>query len=261
MKTLLIAAALTIGVASGASATTFGGTFSGTFTGNGGFGSNSCTYGSGTGLAWGAPGPCPDFSVDFVDDELDSTMEIVNAPWGKTVSGIDSVLIGEIVWFNNANTAAEDFSTGMNLAFSVTDPVGGGPFNEFMNLDIENTPGNPPDNAFLLSFDDFGIAGPLTFGDVTMTGFSLSVTGAGSLSIDDDVDLLGPIGCFFSPQSCNLTELTWVNTEGGTSTLQIFANVEAPEANVIPLPAAGWMLLAGLGGLAAMKRRKKATAA
>ena len=30
------------------------------------------------------------------------------------------------------------------------------------------------------------------------------------------------------------------------------------EVNPIPLPAAGWMLLAGLGGLAAMKRRKKA---
>jgi hypothetical protein len=29
-------------------------------------------------------------------------------------------------------------------------------------------------------------------------------------------------------------------------------------ASVIPLPAAGWMLLAGLGGIAAMKRRRKA---
>ncbi|MEE4208604.1 MAG: VPLPA-CTERM sorting domain-containing protein [Parvularcula sp.] len=29
------------------------------------------------------------------------------------------------------------------------------------------------------------------------------------------------------------------------------------EAAVVPLPAAGWMLLAGVGGLAAMKRRRK----
>ncbi|MEM8579922.1 MAG: VPLPA-CTERM sorting domain-containing protein, partial [Pseudomonadota bacterium] len=28
----------------------------------------------------------------------------------------------------------------------------------------------------------------------------------------------------------------------------------------VPLPAAGWLLVAGLGGLAAMKRRKKARA-
>jgi hypothetical protein len=30
------------------------------------------------------------------------------------------------------------------------------------------------------------------------------------------------------------------------------------EGSAIPLPAAGWMLLAGIGGLAAMRRRKKA---
>lgn len=34
-----------------------------------------------------------------------------------------------------------------------------------------------------------------------------------------------------------------------------------PNPNVIPLPAAGWMLLAGLGGLAAMRRRKDKAAA
>lgn len=31
------------------------------------------------------------------------------------------------------------------------------------------------------------------------------------------------------------------------------------DPGVVPLPAAGWMLLAGIGGLAAMKRRKKAS--
>ncbi len=31
-----------------------------------------------------------------------------------------------------------------------------------------------------------------------------------------------------------------------------------PGTNVVPLPAAGWMLIAGLGGLAAMRRRKAA---
>ncbi|MEM8581636.1 MAG: VPLPA-CTERM sorting domain-containing protein, partial [Pseudomonadota bacterium] len=30
------------------------------------------------------------------------------------------------------------------------------------------------------------------------------------------------------------------------------------KVEVVPLPAAGWLLLAGMGGLAAMKRRKKA---
>jgi hypothetical protein len=34
-----------------------------------------------------------------------------------------------------------------------------------------------------------------------------------------------------------------------------------PNPNVVPLPAAAWMLMAGLGGLASMRRRQKATAA
>lgn len=37
-----------------------------------------------------------------------------------------------------------------------------------------------------------------------------------------------------------------------------FFDTEAPPVEVIPLPAAGWLLLAGIGGLAAMRRRAKA---
>ena len=33
---------------------------------------------------------------------------------------------------------------------------------------------------------------------------------------------------------------------------------QPPSGNVIPLPAVAWLLLGGLGGLAAMTRRKKA---
>ena len=35
--------------------------------------------------------------------------------------------------------------------------------------------------------------------------------------------------------------------------------VASVDVNVVPLPAAGWMLFAGLGGIAALKRRKRAT--
>jgi hypothetical protein len=255
MKTLLLSAALVGGLAAGASATTFGGTFTGSFNGTSvGWYNNNCLFDGGAGLAWGSPSStCPNLAENAGQD--DSTMQIIADSWGKDVQGTDQVLIGEISGFNNANTAARDFRTGMNLSFSVTSPTADGPFTEFMNVTIENTPNNPADNAFLLSFDDFGMDLPTTFGDVELTGFSLGVTGGGTLSTA--TGNFGDWSCWFQG---GCTKLTWINPENHTSTLQIFAEVTAPAA-VVPLPAAGWMLLAGLGGFAAVKRRKQAVAA
>lgn len=78
------------------------------------------------------------------------------------------------------------------------------------------------------------------------------------------------------------TLLVWIGTQGQPSDSFRYAFIRNYSANneftwsglpggggdksgydgfgVIPLPAAGWMLLAGIGGLAAMKRRKKADA-
>jgi hypothetical protein len=99
---------------------------------------------------------------------------------------------------------------------------------------------------------------PATFGDVELTGFSLGVTGGGSLSTA--TGQLWSLSCLFKGDCTEVTKLTWINPENNTSTLQIFADVTAPVA-AVPLPAAGWMLLAGLGGFAAVKRRKQAVAA
>jgi hypothetical protein len=38
----------------------------------------------------------------------------------------------------------------------------------------------------------------------------------------------------------------------------LWVTVNQSDVNVVPLPAAGWMLLAGLGGMAALRRRQKA---
>lgn len=37
----------------------------------------------------------------------------------------------------------------------------------------------------------------------------------------------------------------------------LWVSVNQSDVNVVPLPAAGWMLLAGLGGMAALRRRQK----
>ncbi|MBC7154879.1 MAG: VPLPA-CTERM sorting domain-containing protein [Rhodobacteraceae bacterium] len=73
---------------------------------------------------------------------------------------------------------------------------------------------------------------PLALGDgLTLNGFSTALlSGAGTLDGN-----------------------AWYNLESGTSTLGIYANIAA-----VPLPAAGWLMMAGIGGLAAMRRRRKA---
>lgn len=60
--------------------------------------------------------------------------------------------------------------------------------------------------------------------------------------------------------------MTTVNFHSGTDPAQLRANILAYAAAggvavnpaAVPLPAAGWMLIAGMGGLAAMRRRKAA---
>jgi hypothetical protein len=59
----------------------------------------------------------------------------------------------------------------------------------------------------------------------------------------------------------DLTRVLWdVEQEGNSSldTIRLSRDGDTPPPPVIPLPAAGWLLIAGLGGLAAVKRRKRA---
>ena len=82
-------------------------------------------------------------------------------------------------------------------------------------------------------FNGFLLDTPLILNDrYRLTGFSFSVIGDGS--VDGNV---------------------WSTQENASSSLIVSANISA-----VPLPAAGWLLIAGVGGLAAMKRRRKNTA-
>jgi hypothetical protein len=72
------------------------------------------------------------------------------------------------------------------------------------------------------------------------------------------LDILG-----FAPIGANgqrggpVQNLTFISPEGGDNSAVLVAELNAAS---VPLPAAGWMLIAGIGGLVAMKRRQKARA-
>lgn len=50
----------------------------------------------------------------------------------------------------------------------------------------------------------------------------------------------------------------FLTLEGESNTATLVGSFTADVPPAVPLPAAGWMLLAGVGGLAALRRRKKA---
>lgn len=94
-------------------------------------------------------------------------------------------------------------------------------------------------------------------------GFFVLKFGIGNLAVDDT---------YFFKNIAELTKLVWTDgnvnglldscdvANGGTTTIGDpcrLSHVTYTDPSPVPLPAAGWMLIAGVGGLAAMRRRKK----
>lgn len=244
----LLAATVAAGLAVTAvpvSATTLTGFTDGTFRStNIGFGTNSCRFdaggGANSGVAWGDPNSCPDNNGIGQDD---STLGIETFNFSQEITGPTLVQIGQINWFNEANTAAVNFAAIADINLTLTSPVAGS-VSEALAFNIDNTPNNPADNILALTFSDFGLSLPTGVGDLTLLGFSF--------------DLISPISGETLVVS-NVTggvRLDWTNPENNISTLGIYASFDGPAP--IPLPAAGWLMLAGLGGLAAVRRRRKA---
>ena len=73
-----------------------------------------------------------------------------------------------------------------------------------------------------------------------------------------DLGSMGMFDALVAEQDCEkmLSWLTVLNADGGK--LSHITTTTGDPGTVIPLPAAGWLLLGGLGGLAALRRRKKA---
>jgi hypothetical protein len=110
------------------------------------------------------------------------------------------------------------------------------------NLDFTFAPS--PLNAtisMILSSIDFNDFGPITatLSDGTSSS-SGTVVAAGTELIFTGVALNSPLNVSFQ----------WTNNTTGSFNADLLMSP-------VPLPAAGWMLLAGLGGIAALRRRQK----
>ncbi|MEE4189628.1 MAG: VPLPA-CTERM sorting domain-containing protein [Roseobacter sp.] len=236
MIKLLAVTALSLTFSVGvAGASTFSGHTAGYFTSENG---HSGTYitgsseGSNTLLQWG-------YTPDRYDDDETydtSFLQILDYSFDQElVSGQNEIRVGALRWYNASSTHVDSqFSAHAWLRFDLDEPTNLPWAWDYVGFNISSTSnsGNPADDSVLgVSFDDYNLNLPINIADRTfLTGFDYRAVGGG------------------------LDGNEWTNAEDSYSYLEIYAQVE-----VVPLPAAGWMLLAGVGGLAAMRRRKRAT--
>lgn len=248
-KILMLAGALGFALASAASATTISGVTSGEFTGVvNGFNVD----GSGDTAVW--PDDNDGFKLCWYGvchfETGQSTLTIETFNFSENVGSAGGTIdIGQINWHNAASRSNPgigfpgtdpEFTLNAELDLSFTDPVIAGPYSEVVAFDVTNTLNNPADiidsSALAIGGIDFGGL-PLTIGDRDIIGFSFYL-------LDDTYS------------SYDATTGVWTLDEHKSASLRLVAEV-AP----VPLPAAGWMLIAGLGGMAALRRRKKSQAA
>ncbi|CAN0595349.1 unnamed protein product, partial [Ectocarpus sp. 12 AP-2014] len=211
-----------------ANAATFSGTFDGSWYDSDYFGgSGNSIDDTGNNADWGNRRDDERSQLTFMDGNFSHELQ----------GGHNLYEIGRIEWYNASwNNFDPFFRLEARLELDIDAPISDQNNVDYIDLDIDtsnNGSSVAEDAAMLVSFDDFFIGLPLNFGDgYFLEGFEVSVAGDGGLS-----------------------GLNWTNPEQGTSELILSAKISGPA--VVPLPAAGWMLLAGLGGLAAMKRRRK----
>lgn len=198
-------------------------------------GPGNVTYSNGT---WG-----PQVGWGQVNDQdpRQSTMEIISTPFNYMIlPGTHEYVVGRIEWFNETWGNFDGyFDIDAKLSFFMTNPSSL-EISDIVELQITTTDNSnvaDADQAFLAKFDNYRIGVPLVLADgITLTDIVLSVTGSG------EIDEFG----------------NWITFEQGTSQLVFSAVIENEHMPPIPLPAAGWLLIAGLGSLVALRRRQAA---
>ena len=247
MRILAITAtAALIASTSGAFAATFSGSFGGEWTQSYLFnGQDEADYDANNQFSISPDGKTA--SWGNTADNAYSTLTIVDDAFSYDIlGGTQDYDVAKFTWFNGAwNNFDNYFELWGDLDLDIDQPNPIAPDGDgidtigFKVRTTSNSATVSDDGATLVSFSDFrlDLSEGIELADgITLTEFVLRVEGV-------DAGLSG-------------TE--WSNGEGETAHLYIAARITNDNLPPpVPLPAAGWMLLAGVGGMAAMKRRKK----
>jgi hypothetical protein len=161
----------------------------------------------------------------------------------------------------NLDSGGESVTRNQSITVEVentTDPieaVDNDPASIQSAANANNAAGTAPDFITDLLFGANAFGAPIEFANgLKVTGFYFGLLDDGQCGTA--AANANTIGSTFDDVTG-----TWENCEGNTSRLGIYASVsydKTPPPSVIPLPAAGWLLLGGLAALGAAARRRRA---
>ena len=183
--------------------------------------------------------------VGFALTPLDATLDFGGYTGTGTVSQVNVTYSGEIdsvISLFNRSGVSQNFSAETITTFGYTSSVGNTSFQASGGTGLQTIPG----------------AGNLSF-DVTGTNSSVqSFTGAGLTPyltpFSIDLDTVTSVG--FTGAGGNV--LIGQSTQGFGQVTVEYLIEDIEEISPVPLPAAAWMLLIGLGSLWAFRRRTHA---
>ena len=171
------------------------------------------------------------------------------------VSVIEDARDTSVAYLDGPNSS--DLNAGLGVC---TAGIGGGGTGECLIGGDDNTGATPAGGASAGLFEGLVLrfSSAVTLSDLVFRDADHVVINSGLIAVGDataeqpgDLTVWDIGGDFFDYGSTQ-----WVFAAIGGEGIEFY--IDGVTATTVPLPAAGWLLIGGLGGLAAMKRRKKA---